>query len=123
MLRALLRARCRGSWERTEAWRAYDLLQAWDELSLVLILDAVDDRTIGPPPARDGRAPGLPPLRLRRGGPHAAALAPWPFAQARLELPVRVRFVPDRRYRDGAELAAALAEAPDQRLDCALLSA
>lgn len=123
MLRALLRARCRGGWERAEAWRAYDLLQAWDELSLALILDAVEDRTIGPPPARDGRAPALPALRLRRTAPHAAALAPWPFAHSRLDLPVRVRYIPDRRYRDGTELAAALAEAPDRLLACALQDA
>jgi hypothetical protein len=105
-----------------ELWRSYDLLQAWDELSLAFLTDSADDRAIGPPPARAGRAPSLPLLRLRRSAPGDVVLTPWPFVAERVELPVRARFVADRRYRDGDDFAAALAAAPEGTLNCALVA-
>ncbi|HEX5147107.1 MAG TPA: DUF3891 family protein [Conexibacter sp.] len=122
LLRRALRARG-AELDAAERWRAYDLLQAWDQLSLALLADAPGERTIGPPPTRGGSAPALPPLRMRRRGPHEATVAPWPFAVRRVELAVRCRRVPDRRYDDGAAFALALAQAPVEELSCALVAA
>ncbi len=121
LLRRRLRARG-GDLGAVEQWRAYDLLQAWDQLSLALLADAPVERTIGPAPPRAGRAPNVPALRMRRRGAREATVTPWPFAQRRVELAVRCRFVPDRPYRDGAAFAQALAQAESQPLPCALLA-
>lgn len=94
-------------------WAAYRLLQTWDALSLYLTwrsLPAGRETTLPQVP----RAPGDPgvELRLRPRGPLAATCAPWPFSAPVVTLPVRARVVPDRPYRDDADLADALAAAP-----------
>lgn len=95
-------------------WAAYRLLQTWDTLSLHLTWRAG-------PSGRDGalpqvpRAPGDPGVTLRvraGGGPGEHVVDPWPFAGDRVALPVRVREIPDRRYRSDADLRDALTAAP-----------
>ncbi|HEX5147221.1 MAG TPA: DUF3891 family protein [Conexibacter sp.] len=100
-------------------WRAYDVMQAWDELSLHFGTGGAT-RTIGPPPARGGRPPSLPRLRVRTTAPRTATLAPWPFAAERVELPLAARFLADRPYRDTDDFIAAWRAAADHTLTFAL---
>jgi hypothetical protein len=113
-LRARLGAGAEPGWE----WAAYRLLQTWDALSLYLTWRAL-------PAGRDGTLPRVPrsagdhagvDLRLRALGPDRCSCEPWPFAAARVELPVRARAVPARAYADAGDLAAAPAGAPWIRL-------
>lgn len=94
------------------AWDAYRLLQAWDLLSLYLLWRDL-------PRARDGRIPRVPrgagdpgvDIRVEPVGPSACTLDPFPFPGDEVDLPVRARMVPDRRYEDDDDLRATLAEA------------
>jgi hypothetical protein len=98
-----------GDWE----WAAYRLLQTWDALSLYLTWRAL-------PAGREGVLPQVPrrlgdagvDLRLAPGGELGAVCEPWPFAGARVDLPVRARRIPRRGYPTDASLADALAGAP-----------
>jgi hypothetical protein len=95
------------------AWDAYRLLQTWDTLSLYLTWRALAA-------GREGGLPQVPrepgdegvELRLRPAGPWTAVCEPWPFAGDRVDLPVRARVIPDRRYAGDADLATALAGTP-----------
>lgn len=96
------------------AWAGYRLLQAWDVLSLYLVWTPLGaGRTWRLPrvPRDTADAAGVD-LALAPAGPDVCTVEPWPFAGDRVELPVRARVIPDRRYRDHDDLRTALAAAP-----------
>ncbi len=116
-VQAALRGRATGpgpvrtGWE----WAAYRLLQTWDALSLYLTWRAL-------PAGREGTLPRVPrgpdddegvTLRLRPTGEHACTCDPWPFTGDRVELPVRVREVPDRHYASASDLGDELLKLPE----------
>ena len=93
--------------EFERVWRDYMLLQTFDYLSLLCCL-GLESAGCGPVPAAPhawGR------LHVTRLGPWAVALAPFPFAGERLELPVTCRRLEARRFRDDADLGRALVAA------------
>ncbi len=113
-LQAELRARITDAADAGWEWAAYRLLQTWDALSLHLTWRAG-------PSGRDGALPQVPraagdpgvTLRIRPDGDAGDhTIDPWPFTGDHVELPVRVREIPDRRYAADADLRDALSAAP-----------
>lgn len=98
---------------RTWSAAAARLLQVWDLLSLFLVWRALPEgRTVQLPrvPRRVGDDVGVD-ISLVPIGDRQFALDPYPFAADAAELPVVARTIPDRVYRDAADLGRALAEA------------
>jgi hypothetical protein len=95
------------------SWAAYRLLQAWDMLSLYLCWRGLATGATWtlPQVPRAAGDPGVG-LRVTPAGPLACAIDPWPFRDDAVELPVRAREIPARRYADDAGLRAALEAAP-----------
>ena len=85
------------------------LLRCWDWLSLFLCTGADQEAAFTAVPT-DGEPDDLD-LRWNDDGRTRAALRPWPFADAALELQVEARLLDDT-YSDQASLDAALAGAP-----------
>lgn len=108
-LRAVARVEGHDEWE----WAAYRLLQTWDALSLYLTWRARPAGRAGVLP-QVPRAPGDPgvDLHLVPAGDDDCTCHPWPFRERRVELPVRARTIPDRRYDSDADLAETLSRAP-----------
>ncbi|MEA2402184.1 MAG: hypothetical protein QOK00_2587 [Thermoleophilaceae bacterium] len=102
--------------EPAALWRAYDLMQVCDELSLHFATGATGERTIGPPPARHGRPATLPAFTLRSAGPRAVTMSPYPFAADRVELPLTAAYVEDRPYASADQFVAALGAATTETL-------
>jgi len=115
-----------------DAWHAYEVLQALDVISLALSLTdpaTPTDRTAEPLPltgvlAAVEQPPGArvlptvptaplgehPDLTMTVTAPGEATIDPWPFSEARLELELPARTVPESP--DEAEAAAAYRAAP-----------
>ncbi|MDH3724250.1 MAG: DUF3891 family protein [Thermoleophilia bacterium] len=96
------------------AWSSYRLLQAWDALSLFLLW-------AGLPRGAEAVLPRVPrhqdddagvPIRLIPAGPDTGALDPYPFGDSEVELPVAARWIENRCYSGGDDLAATLAGTP-----------
>jgi len=91
------------------AWAAYRLLQAWDVLSLYLCWNGLADAQewVLPQVPRQIGDPGID-IRLRPRGADACEVDPWPFADERLDLSVRARWIETRPYASNADLCAAV---------------
>ena len=100
---------------RAWAWAGFRLLQAWDVLSLYLTWRglASGGRWTLPAVPRAAGDEGVA-LRAAPGGDLTCTVDPWPFAGDEVALPVVARHIPDRVYRDGDDLAAALDAAPEE---------
>ncbi len=112
-------------------WHNYDLLQAFDLLSLYActanltpapsaptrrLTDVLREIEAAPGPRMIGAVPERPggnraDLVLTPTGDDAVSVDPHPFDQDSLELVVRARRIPDRRYESGVALRAALDQA------------
>lgn len=122
-----------------ELWLNYELLQAWDVLSLALCTMDLEHAGDGEPPTPVGttlsdlaRRPGARVVRqvptavgaprvdmtLRVLEPGVVAVDPWPLHAAELALEVATRRLPDRRYAGVDEVRAALE--PGTPLRCVL---
>jgi hypothetical protein len=124
-------------------WHNYDLLQAFDLLSLYVcaanlapadgertetltsVLGAIEQqpgpRVIGAVPQRPGGARDV--LTLTPIGDDAVTVDPYPFDQDELELALTARGIPDRRYESPDAVRAALDEAEPVTLVCRLTPA
>ena len=99
---------------KTQARQAYDLLHWADRLSLILCRQEL------PEMGREVEISALPPGHQRHAsyvsqpaGPGTPAVVrPWPFAVKALEVSVEAQELCQLRFRDDAELAAALRQAP-----------
>lgn len=122
----------RSEFER-QTWYAYELLQAYDLMSLALGLVDLAQTTTGaevlpvsrtlarveqPIGARSipdvPAAPGGPyvELELRVTEPGVVAVDPYPFSEPRFELEVPARRLEDRRYESPDEVVRAYHDAP-----------
>lgn len=119
-------------------WHNYDLLQAFDLLSLYLCtadltptpsapterLTAVLSELEPPPGTRMiGSVPERPAgaraeLLLTPTGEGATAVEPYPFDQDILDMALSARTIPDRRYESADAVREALAQAEPVTLDC-----
>ncbi len=124
-------------------WHHYDLLQAWDLLSLyvcLIDLSPADGAAAQPVPATlksidqepgartIGSVPVAPAgerveLTLRAVEPGVVAVDPYPFDTDELEWSVTARVIPDRRYESQAEAADTLREAPTATIACRMIRA
>lgn len=110
--------------DRPWEWACYRLLQAWDLLSLALTWGRIAQRPITLPRVpRNGSDRAGIDLTLTPAGPHRRICDPWPFASDRVVATVVVRHIADRAYADRADLAAALAAAPWERLSTEVVPA
>jgi Protein of unknown function (DUF3891) len=111
-------------------WTNYELLQAWDVLSLALCLMPLTPAPDDAPPVRAGATltkldqpsgdrtlAGVPlgaadgeriELALRVVHDGAVTVDPYPFDVPTFDLQIAARAIPDRRYGSEAELAAAV---------------
>jgi Protein of unknown function (DUF3891) len=123
----------RSEFER-QTWYAYELLQAFDLMSLALGLIDVSQPNasdVEPAPvpstlARVEQPPGprsIPAVPVAPGGPYVqvalqiaapgiVAVDPYPFAEAGFELELPARRLEDRRYQSADEAARAYHDAP-----------
>jgi Protein of unknown function (DUF3891) len=87
-------------------WSNYELLQAWDRLSLFLCRTdpaAIDEADLGVvPTSLEGIEAA--PLAVTTLGGGRAEVRPWPFDRERLEIAVPVREIPAADYTSQAEL-------------------
>jgi hypothetical protein len=125
-------------------WHNFELLQAWDLLSLYASLSDLRSESAGGEardvtavltdlePAAGARLIRSVPtavggervdIELRVVEPGLIAVDPYPFSAARLEGSLRARRIDDRRYADAADAAAAIAEAEDVTIAFALVAA
>jgi uncharacterized protein DUF3891 len=119
-------------------WHHYDLLQAWDLLSLyvcLIDLSPADEVAARPVPATlksidpepGPRTIGSVPvavagerveLVLRAVEPGVVTLDPYPFDADDMAWSVAARVIPDRRYESQADAAATLQRAPTATISC-----
>lgn len=94
-----------GDW----AWASYRLLQAWDVLSLYLCWNGLADgrHWILPQVPRYVGDPGID-LQVRAHDTTTCTVAPWPFAEGRIDLSVPARWIDAHPYGSDAELCAAV---------------
>ena len=107
----------RSDFER-RLWSTYELLQAWDRLSLFLC--RTDPRQeagadLGEVPAASGSVERTP-LAVASLGGGRATVTPWPFAQPELVIEIPVRAIPDHPYETSAGAAGAAARAGPEHL-------
>jgi Protein of unknown function (DUF3891) len=124
-------------------WHHYDLLQAWDLLSLyVCLIDlspadgvparpapetlrSIDQepgpRTIGSVPVAIGGE--RVELTLRAVEPSVVAVEPYPFDADEVQWSVRASVIPDRAYESQEDAAETLASAPPATISCTMLRA
>lgn len=122
-------------------WHNYDLLQAWDQLSLyVCLIDLSPDddapvrpvastlksidqepgaRTIASVPLRVGGE--RVDLTLRAVEPGVVTVSPYPFDEDELEFSVVAKAIPDRPYADAADAREALDTGEDRTITCRML--
>jgi hypothetical protein len=103
------------------AWTSYRILQAIDLLSLYLTwrgLAAEESWSLRRVPRVPGDERGVD-IAVTPVVGFTCALEPWPFADDRVDAPVRARVIEDRRYANDADLAAALAAAESVTLPLA----
>ncbi len=123
-------------------WHNYDLLQAWDLLSLyVCLIDLTPSSGVAPRPvaatlAAIAQQPGprtIPSVPRAVGAQRAqltltpidagvVRVEPYPFDVGELECVVAAKALEDRSYRDAADCEAAFASAPSVALRCLLVS-
>lgn len=125
-------------------WHNFELLQAWDLLSLYTSLSDLESESAGGEardvtavltdlePAAGARLIRSVPtslggervdIELRVVEPGVIAVDPYPFSVARLEGSLRARRIEDRRYADASDAAAAVAEADEVTTTFALVAA
>jgi hypothetical protein len=98
----------------------FRLLQALDQLSLILCFDALRFERLGPVNPRPGDAPQI--LHVDRLDECDLLISPWPFDAPRIETQIAARSIPARPYATDADLCAALAAAPTESLPLRLRS-
>jgi Protein of unknown function (DUF3891) len=123
-------------------WHNYDVLQAFDLLSLYActaslapaagepakpLTDVLKEIEAAPGPRVIGAVPERPggnraDLVLAPTGDDAVSVDPHPLDQDALELVVRARRIPDRRYESGAALRTALDQAERVTFVCRFTS-
>jgi hypothetical protein len=99
--------------ELPEVRDEYLLLQIWDRLSLQYAYRHATDGVLAPLPGI-----GEAGLTCSSRGRFTLALEPYPFAEDRVELPVRASMIADREYADPEDFLAALAAAGQTIVDC-----
>jgi hypothetical protein len=122
-------------------WHNYDLLQAWDLLSLFVCLmdlspaSSEEPRPVSAVLANIDQPPGprtIPAVPRAAGGERVeltltpidlgvVQVAPFPFDGAELECRVAARLLPDQAYEDEAAGLAALAAARRETIVCRLV--
>jgi hypothetical protein len=98
-----------------EVWFNYRLLQVWDRLSLQYAFRLATEGDIGPLPRRDGPDQVL---HCVPRGQFSLGLDPYPFDDAELVFPLKVRRIPDRAYRNPEDFLEAMTRAPETVLEC-----
>jgi len=108
----------RGYFER-RLWSNYELLQAWDRLSLFLCRTSPDDQAeadLGTVPrSLDGAEAAT--LVVTALGAGRASVSPWPFRPRRVDIVVPVRVIPDREYGSHDEVRAEVERAAAASLE------
>lgn len=104
-------------------WANYELLQAWDRLSLFLCRSdprLLAEAELGQVPVtlegRDTEA-----LGVRASGDYSATVVPWPFGQDTVQLSVPVRSIPERPYETADDLRREVERAANQELRWTLI--
>ena len=108
---------------KAQAQQAYHLLHWCDRLSLILCRQELPEMgravEIYPDPLATGA--GAPHWVRQPGGPGTAVVvAPWPFAVNELKVSVEAQQLQQLQFRDDAELATALHQAPIETLSWTL---
>lgn len=124
-LQASLKRRLWGSAGRRRrfeaaVWFHYELLQAWDLLSLFVCVDRdrTPVQTIAPVPTRlDGEDVAL---EVASSG-DVVRVRPWPFTVDTLDAAVPARAIPDRTYARQEDVRRAMEEAGEVRMPCRLI--
>ena len=105
---------------KTQAHQAYALLHWCDRLSLILCRNELPEMgrkvEIYPDPLGSGHHRTAHFVRQPDGPGTPAVVHPWPFATPTLEVSVEARQLHQLQFRDDAELAAALHQAPIETL-------
>jgi len=113
----------RSEFER-RLWTHYELIQAWDFLSLFVCLNDLSrpaGQRIGTVPlAIDGPAVEL---SVQTTGDRTITVDPYPFDVPRLEAVIPARAIPDRPYETPEEFHGAVREAHDASIRCAFVPA
>jgi hypothetical protein len=119
-------------------WHTYDLLQAWDLLSLyvcLIDLSPADDVPARPVPSTlkgIDQQPGVRTIQsvpLRVGGdrveltlravdPGVVIVDPYPFDEDDVEFSVPATAIPDRHYADADEVRQALEDGDERTITC-----
>ena len=98
----------------------FHLLQMLDQLSLVLCFDRlVFDRVANVRPRSMGETLTM---RIDRPGAGKIRIDPWPFDIERLDLHIPARVLPNRAYRDPADISAALSAAKPEQIEVQLVN-
>jgi hypothetical protein len=99
---------------KAEAQQAYDLMQWCDRLSLILCRQELPEmgRALEISQGPDGQRYDI--ARPTTDGP--VTISPWPFAATRFTVSVEASIVSQLQFKDDAELAACLREAPIEAL-------
>jgi hypothetical protein len=123
-------------------WHNYDLLQAWDLLSLYICLidlspvDEIAPRPVAATLSQIDQEPGprtIPSVPVSAAGervellltpiePGAVRLDPWPFDVDELSCAVAARTMPDRPYEDEADATSAFRAAEPAAIELQLVS-
>ncbi len=99
-------------------WSNWELLQAWDRLSLFACRSDPGERSeaeIGIVP-RTLEGPETATLKVRSTGAGALVVEPWPFRTAAVDVEVPRVAIEDRPYGSREEVASAVALAPAERV-------
>ena len=109
--------------DKVQAYQAYDLLHWCDRLSLILCRDELPEMgravEIYPDPLGNGnRVAHL--VRQPAGPGMPVVVSPWPFQANELVVTVEAKQLHQLKFRDDAELAAALHYGPTQTLSWTL---
>jgi hypothetical protein len=97
-------------------WSNYELLQAWDRLSLFICrtepetVDAVEAELGTVPRSLEGTATAT--LTVTALGSGRASVRPWPFRHHSVRVTVPAREIPDRDYESPAEVREEVGRAP-----------
>jgi hypothetical protein len=101
----------RGAFEQ-RVWMNYDLLQAWDVLSLLCCLAptarAAERATLGSVPTR--LVGERTAVQVASDRDSVLRLSPWPFTPAEVVVEVPGVLIPDRDYRSRDDAAGQLSE-------------
>jgi len=105
---------------KTQARQAYDLLHWCDRLSLILCRQELPEMgrevEIYPDPLGSGAHRAAHFVSQPQGPGTPAVVRPWPFAMPQLAVSVEARQLHQLQFKDDAELATALRQAPIETL-------